>query len=694
MSRSSRSRKVAQLQFLPLERRDVPSGVRSIDGTGNNPNPANFTWGSAGVDLLRKAPTTYADGTSAPSAGRPNARTISNTIVDQGSADVISQRGLAAMAYAWGQFIDHDMDLTGSASPAESFNITVPAGDQYFTPGSSISLRRSNYDTATGTTNARQQINSITAFLDGSMVYGSDSTVADKLRTHSGGRMKTSAGNLLPYNDAATFPTGTLTMANDSHIVPDSQLFAAGDVRANENIELTSLQTIFVREHNRIADQIHQAQPNLSDEAVYQQARAWVIAEIEAITYNQWLPTLLGPAGLQPYQGYKVNVNPGIANEFSTAGFRLGHSMLGDDVEFIGNNGLEVANPVALSQAFFNPPLLVTNGVDPILKYLASDPASEIDTTVVNSVRNFLFGPPGAGGLDLASLNIQRGRDHGLADYNSARVSYGLPPITSFNQITTNAGQQQKLRDLYGTTNGADNVNNVDLWVGMLAEDHVPGGNTGPLVARILVDQFSRLRDGDSFWYERMFSGPALQQLRNTSLADVIKRNTGLTNLQGNVFVFKSAISGMVFNDVNHNGHRDFNEQGISGRTLELFNTVENEVVATTTSGTGGSYSFDVLDGLRVGRYRVREALPTGTVETTPPQQILAVTRGDTFIGHVDFGNFTPGTPPPPPPPCPPGGPGGPGSGGPGGGWGFTSPNATTANALLSFQQDYMVDEL
>src|SRR5207253_10246248 len=109
-----------------------------------------------------------------------------------------------------------------------------------------------------------------------------------------------------------------------------------------------------------------------------------------------------------------------------------------------------------------NPPLVTANGIDPILKYLSSDPSSELDTTVVSSVRNFLFGPPGAGGLDLASLNIQRGRDHGLADYNTMRAAYGLPRVTSFPQVTANTAVQDKLRQLYG------NVNNIDAWVGAL----------------------------------------------------------------------------------------------------------------------------------------------------------------------------------------------------------------------------------
>src|SRR5204862_7385822 len=119
------------------------------------------------------------------------------------------------------------------------------------------------------------------------------------------------------------------------------------------------------------------------------------------------------------------------------------------------------------ANAFFNPDVVEATGIDPILKYLASDRAQEIDNQVVDGVRNFLFGPPGAGGFDLASLNIQRGRDHGLADYNSTREAYGLPRVTSFSQITSDATLAGRLQALYGT------VDNRALWVGGLSGDHV-----------------------------------------------------------------------------------------------------------------------------------------------------------------------------------------------------------------------------
>ncbi len=154
------------------------------------------------------------------------------------------------------------------------------------------------------------------------MVYGSSQQTADSLRTFVGGRMKTSGGDLLPLSA--------------------SGMFSAGDIRANENIELTSLHTLFVREHNYWADKIASANAALTDEQVFQEARAIVIAEIQSITYNEWLPALLGRNALSPYRGYDATVNPSVANEFSTAAFRLGHSLLQNDVEFMDNSGSPV----------------------------------------------------------------------------------------------------------------------------------------------------------------------------------------------------------------------------------------------------------------------------------------------------------------------------------------------------------------
>jgi hypothetical protein len=562
--------------------------------------------------------------------------------------------------YAWGQFIDHDIDLTtgGAGTQFQPANIPVPKGDPFFDPNGTgtqvIDFNRSEFDpnTGTSTSNQRQQFNNITAYLDGSMIYGSDPVVADALRTHSGGMLKSSPGpdgiigtadDLLPFNNQTYFPgihldpndpNAAFSIANDAHLVPDDQLFMAGDVRANENIELTSVHTLFLREHNRIAGLIDARYPNLSDETVFQLARATVIAEIQSITFNEFLPALLGQGVIPSYQGYNPTINPDIATEFSTAGFRVGHSLLAPDVQFLNPDGSTKFPAVSLANSFFNPPVLEANGADPILKYLATDNAQEIDNKIVTELQNFLFGPPGAGGFDLASLNIQRGRDHGLADYNTTRAYDGLPKVTSFPQITSNPTLQAQLQQLYGS------VDNIDLWVGGLAEDHVPGGSVGPLFQRIIAKQFENIRDGDRLWYEHQYSGGLLRSFEHTRLEDIIQRNTVDTDLQGNVFFFKMQITGTVYFDANHNGRRDFGEEGIAGRVIQIIDPT-GAVIAQTTTAWDGSYSFDNLSSALqpTVAYQVIEVLPSGVVQTTPNPPLLIFTRGETFF-HIDFGNY------------------------------------------------------
>src|SRR5215468_2464855 len=151
--------------------------------------------------------------------------------------------------------------------------------------------------------NPRQQLNQITAYLDGSVVYGSDATRTAALRTFQGGALKTSTGNLPPLN------VDGLPNANDAHRVPDNELFLCGDVRSNENVELSAIQALFVREHNQLAAAIAAANPSLNDEKIFQMTRRIVAGELQVITYQEFLPALLGPNALRSYAGYKDDVN-------------------------------------------------------------------------------------------------------------------------------------------------------------------------------------------------------------------------------------------------------------------------------------------------------------------------------------------------------------------------------------------------
>ena len=137
-----------------------------------------------------------------------------------------------------------------------------------------------------------------------------------------------------------------------------------------------------------------------------------------------------------------------------------------------------------------------------------------------------LFGPPGSPGRDLAVLNIQRGREHGIPNFNEVRRAYGLPPAASFADVTQDVPTQDRLARIYG------DVNRLDLWVGGLAEEHVSGSMLGETFHTIIADQFRRLRDGDRYWYENepyfLANPDLLAAVRGATLADIIRRNTHL----------------------------------------------------------------------------------------------------------------------------------------------------------------------
>lgn len=418
--------------------------------------------------------------------------------------------------------------MTDGADPAEPAPIRVPVDDLYFYPDSEIALNRSHYDTESGAAAPRQQINEITAWIDASNIYGSDEERLMALREPDSARLKTSQGNLLPFN------TTGLPNAGGS----GDQLFLAGDVRANEQAGLIAMHTLFVREHNRYVTELAISAPELNTQARFDRGRQWVGALMQAITYREFLPALLGRNALPQYQGYQPNIDGSIMNAFSTAAFRFGHSALSTTLQRLDAQGNEIdEGHLPLREAFFSPALFEPttqsgdDSIAPILRGLAAQRCQQIDASVIDGVRNFLFGTPPSAGFDLVSLNIQRGRDHGLPSYARAREDLGLPPITDFSDITNRADNADRLAAAYTT------AQDIDLWVGGLSEDPLPGSHLGETFHTIIVAQFTALRDGDRFWYTRTLSRDERQAIERTHLADVIRRNTSIGNeLPDNVF--------------------------------------------------------------------------------------------------------------------------------------------------------------
>jgi peroxidase len=648
------------------------SSVESFNGAGNN--IANPTWGQAGTDLLRLTPAQYANGINSPSLPQdPSARLISNIVNNQAdpadpSQDIatVDQNSLSDFGYAFGQFIDHDLDLTQGTGASDP--IQVPVGDPIGGPNDTpLAFQRSATDPATGTStsNPLQNPTSVTSYLDLSQVYGSDLATDNALRTFVGGQMKTSAGGLLPLDNSTYFTPTQLAQINasvggmaDDGPLPESQMFVTGDTRGNENLELTALQTLFLDNHNRIAAELQKENPTWTDQQLFDEARKLNIAEYQSIIYNEWIPAVLGQNALPAYTGYNPNVNATIADEFSTVAFRFGHSLLSGQIERQGNDGQAVAGDVPLEQDFFDPNLLSGQGqpttVDPltgltstsigaILKGDADGNSQASDVETINEVRDELFNEvvPGVGyGQDLIALDIQRGRDQGIGSYNEVRQALGLAPVTSFAQITSNVTVQKELQEAYG------NVNNIDAFEGGLAEDHVPGSDVGQLFQTILVNQFTRLRDGDRFFYLNETFTPAEQAILNqgNTLAKVIESNTNITNLQSDVFLFKASISGTVNLNL-FGGNRG--GIGLPGLTVQLQDT-SGDILATTTTGRGGSYSFNQLStgntnlaltpGVSgTGTYQIVVVLPSFLEQIGQGPGAITVTRGGQNFPNVNF---------------------------------------------------------
>jgi len=485
---------------------------RSIDGAQNN--LAQPELNAAGTDFTRISPGHFQDGVIAPIEGA-NPREISNIVV-AGNGDLANPEGLSGMMYAWGQFIDHDLDLSMSDGVSH-IDITIPEGDPTFMPGSTLTLTRAVIDPETGTPGSpATAVNSITGWLDASNVYGSDAETAASLRVPDG-HMKMSEGNNLPIVDG---------------------MFMAGDVRAAENPDLTALQTLFVREHNYQVDRLHEAHLTWTGDQLYENAKAIVAAEIANITYNEFLPHLLGPDAIAPYEAYDPNVDPRITEEFAGAAYRFGHSIVSADIEQTGEQG-QVLGAQELKDTFFETPQQFNDAgsADGLLRHLTGDLSNALDTHLVDDLRDFLVDPPN--GMDLAAINIERGRDLGLGTLNETRIALGLDPYTNFDQITSDPQTAANLAAAFGS------VDKVDLWTGGLAENHVDGAMVGETFGTIIGEQFEALRDGDRYWFENQgFDPQTLKMIEGTSLADIMVRNTDVDHMQSDAFVFYDRHSG------------------------------------------------------------------------------------------------------------------------------------------------------
>ena len=199
---------------------------------------------------------------------------------------------------------------------------------------------------------------------------------------------------------------------------------AAGDVRANVNPVLLALQSLFVREHNRLAEKILEEHSEWNDEDIYQEARKWNVAFMQSICYYEYIP-LLG-IQLAPYAGYKSTVNPGmrfvlffafyrsdsgIDNFFATVSYRYGHAEVNDVIARVDDDGKNIDDDyILLKNSFFFPTQSLSAGIEPLLRGASFMQQTEVAPHFASALQNYLFGVPAFGGSDLLATTVQRGR--------------------------------------------------------------------------------------------------------------------------------------------------------------------------------------------------------------------------------------------------------------------------------------------
>ncbi|XP_041787603.1 peroxidase-like [Anopheles merus] len=543
-----------------------------LDGSCNNLN--NPDWGTPNRPYARFVPAQYTDGIWEPalaSSGNPlpNARQLSLHLF--GETEMQHPRN-TLVSMQFGQFVAHDLSFTADADGIQCcadgkmvpkalasprcFPIEV-ADDDPVLAGEGIqcmnlvrtktTLEDACSSLAAGEESA-EQLSSVTAFLDLSVVYGNSLEQTNSLRTFSRGQLQAETRNgkqWLPVHPNKT----TTCVSKDA---ADDACYLTGDVRSNQSPHLTLLHQAFHLEHNRLARELADLNAGWDDETVFQQARKLNIAQYQRIVYYEWLPIYLGAenmraAGVLPAlelpdfaDDYESSVDPTVSNAFATAAFRFFHNLIAGHLDLIAESR-QPTGSIRLSDWFNNPSVLEKDGnYEQLSRGMIYQPHDRPNHHLTPEVKHFLFRHGGPVGVDLKAIDIQRARDHGLASYNDYREYCELGRVTSweeFNNVLRTPAMVRSLSEQY------ESVDDVDLAVAGALERHHGDGMPGETFACLLLDQFRRTRVGDRFYFENgnVFSSRQLFEVRKASMARVLCDNThGLKEIQRNAFFLVS----------------------------------------------------------------------------------------------------------------------------------------------------------
>lgn len=420
----------------------------------------------------------------------------------------------------------------------------------------------------------------------------------------------------------SAIPKDLQDAVNDVMLDSVGDHYIAGDGRVNENFGLTSIHHVFHEEHNyqveNLKNWIYQHDANnsplthdglrqwqvdtgTSDAAgnylnsdgsvawdadkMFNATKLLVEMEYQHAAVDQYARTVT--PRIQEFVGYSTGVDSTVSLEYAQVAFRFGHSTIRETIDTIDPSGWMLGNVTryALEKAFLNPQVFAEEGVAAITLGLSRQQMSEVDEFITPALNQGLLGQP----LDLAAINIARGRDLGIPTLNDFREGISLARYTSWDDFGKNmihpeslgnfiaaysfGGDVAKANAILGlfegtladgdvaalgfmaadalafmlnnpTTDGGldaarDGFNHIDSWIGGLAEAHVPGGLLGETFDAVFVAQIQSLMDGDRFYYlYRLFGTNIHEEVNNGQFKDIVERNTGLSHLNGSIFAY------------------------------------------------------------------------------------------------------------------------------------------------------------
>ncbi|XP_076824795.1 myeloperoxidase-like [Clavelina lepadiformis] len=529
---------------------------RRIDGTCNN--PVNQDRGRVNRPFKRMLPASYEDGLGVPRGGvpsrLPSPRAVVKAMNDSSEPHSLTNTNQLPL---WGQFLAHDLTKLGELKDErghialkcpcgdnnpECFNIPIPVEDPVRVQKECYSFVRAEKVPDLNCGNkVREQENRVTSYIDASNVYGSTEQFITNLRSGNDGQLI--IGNYT-YNHYHSLPSGAQVPDNLESKFECEALhfdftslpcFAAGDIRVNEQSALTSGHITWQRKHNQIAAELKQLNPHWNDAKLFEVTRHIIAAIHQQITYNEFLPNMLGEEQMKKFGltltkkgywlGFDTNYDATIDISFATAAFRLGHTLI--NAMFSRPNpdySDDLGSPsVDLRSQFFDPTaVLKMHGTGAVLRGMVRDHAMKYDTQFPEALVNHLFARAGEFGKDLPSINLQRGRDHGIPSYMEHRRFCGLSTAFKFEEMEDMPEQNRKnLAKVYS------HPEDIDLFAGGVSEVSRGSGIPGPTFTCLLAYQFRDLKKGDRFWFENggsnaRFTYSQLEVIKSVSLARIL----------------------------------------------------------------------------------------------------------------------------------------------------------------------------